>query len=207
MTFGVGDNSNNSNHLLPSEKAPDFKSVAVLNGNFVNCSLSQYKGKFLVLFFYPLDFTFVCPTEIIAFSDRINEFHKRNCEIIGCSTDSEYCHLAWTKLNRKEGGLGLIEFPLLSDKAHSIGEAYGVIKGNSGVSFRGLFIIDDKSVIRHITINDMPIGRSVDEVLRLVDAILFYDANGEVCPANWKKGDKTIKPDVIGSKDYFNSSN
>uniref|UniRef100_A0A7N4NSY0 Peroxiredoxin-1 n=1 Tax=Sarcophilus harrisii TaxID=9305 RepID=A0A7N4NSY0_SARHA len=163
----------------------------------------SHPGKYVVLFFYPLDFTFVCPTEIIAFSDRAEEFKKLNCQVIGASVDSHFCHLAWVNTGKKEGGLGAVNIPLLSDPKRTIAQDYGILKADEGISFRGLFIIDDKGILRQITINDLPVGRSVDETLRLVQAFQFTDKHGEVCPAGWKPGSDTIKPDVRGSKEYF----
>ncbi|XP_063302029.1 peroxiredoxin-2 [Pelobates fuscus] len=183
--------------------APDFHTTAVVNGEFKEVKLSDYKGKYLVLFFYPLDFTFVCPTEIIAFSDHVEEFRKINCEVIAASVDSHFSHLAWTNVPRKEGGLGPMNIPLLSDLKHTISQDYGVLKEDDGVSFRGLFIIDIKGILRQITINDLPVGRSVEETLRLVQAFQFTDTHGEVCPAGWKPGSSTIKPNVKDSKEYF----
>jgi peroxiredoxin 1 len=183
--------------------APDFKATAVVDGSFKDISLKEYKGKYVVLFFYPLDFTFVCPTEIIAFSDRIEEFRQINCEILACSTDSHFSHLAWVNTSRKQGGLGKMNIPLLADKNMEISNKYGVLKDDEGIAFRGLFIIDHHGTLRQITINDLPVGRSVDETLRLVQAFQFTDKHGEVCPANWKPGKKTIYPDVAKSKEYF----
>jgi len=184
--------------------APTFESTAVLpSGEFGTIKLSDYKGKYLIIFFYPMDFTFVCPTEIIAFSDRVEEFKKINCEVLACSTDSQFSHLAWTNTPRKQGGLGQMKIPLLADKAMTISRDYGVLMEEAGISFRGLFIIDDKGTLRQITINDLPVGRSVDETLRLVQAFQFTDKHGEVCPAGWKPGADTIKPDVKDSKEYF----
>jgi len=189
--------------------APDFNGIAVVNGQFKEIKLADYKGKYLVLFFYPLDFTFVCPTEIIAFSDRVQEFRNINCEVIGVSTDSHFTHLAWINTPRKEGGLGNIELPLLADKSMVTSRAYGVLQEESGVSFRGLFIIDGKQNLRQITVNDLPVGRSVDETLRLVQAFQYTDEHGEVCPANWnpKNNSATMVPDTTRSKDYFKSKN
>ncbi|CAM4855493.1 unnamed protein product [Rotaria socialis] len=163
--------------------APAFKATAVIDGNFKEVSLQDYKGKYVVLFFYPLDFTFVCPTEIIAFSDRAEEFRQINCEILACSTDSHFSHLAWVNTNRKQGGLGKMNIPLLADKTMEISIKYGVLKEDE--------------------VNDLPVGRSVDETLRLVQAFQFTDKYGEVCPANWKPGKKTINPDVSKCKEYF----
>ncbi|KAL8178799.1 UNVERIFIED_CONTAM: Peroxiredoxin-1 [Gekko kuhli] len=184
--------------------APDFQATAVMpDGQFKELKLSDYKGKYVVLFFYPLDFTFVCPTEIIAFSDRSEEFRKINCEVIGASVDSHFCHLAWINTPKKQGGLGSMRIPLVSDTKREIAKEYGILKEDEGISYRGLFIIDDKGTLRQITINDLPVGRSVDETLRLVQAFQFTDKHGEVCPAGWQPGSDTIKPDVQKSKEYF----
>lgn len=183
--------------------APDFAGTAVIDGEFKQIKLADYAGKWVVLFFYPLDFTFVCPTEIIAFSDRAAEFRQMNTEVIGASTDSHFSHLAWTNLSRKEGGLGKMNIPLLADKNTKISRQYGVYRDEDGVTLRGLFIIDPKGVLRQITINDLPVGRSVDETLRLVQAFQYVEVHGEVCPANWKPGSATIKPGVVESKEFF----
>lgn len=193
--------------LALTKPAPQFSGTAVVNGEFKQISLSDYKGKYVVFFFYPLDFTFVCPTEIIAFSDRASEFRAINTEVIGCSTDSHFSHLAWINTPRKQGGIGQMDIPLLADKNCEIAKAYGVYKADDGIAFRGLFIIDDKGNLRQVTINDLPVGRSVDETLRLVQAFQFTDKHGEVCPAGWKPGGKSMKPDVKGSKAYFQESN
>jgi len=197
----------NQKAMQPQQPAPEFRGTAVVNGSFKEISLADYKGKYVVLFFYPLDFTFVCPTEIIAFSDRVEEFKKIGCEVIACSTDSHFSHLAWCEKPRKEGGLGEMKIPLLADKSMVISRAYGVLKEDEGISFRGLFVIDDKQVVRQMTINDLPVGRSVDETLRLVQAFQFTDKHGEVCPAGWKPGAATMKPDPEGSKTYFKAEN
>ncbi|XP_020600978.1 peroxiredoxin-1-like isoform X1 [Orbicella faveolata] len=184
--------------------APPFSGTAVNKyGEFMDLKLSDYKGKYLVLFFYPLDFTFVCPTEIIAFSDRVEEFRAINCEVVACSVDSEFSHLAWTNVARKKGGLGQMNIPLLSDITKQISKDYGVLLEDQGVALRGLFVIDDKGILRQITMNDLPVGRSVDEVLRLVQAFQFTDKHGEVCPAGWRPGSDTIVPDSKKSGDYF----
>jgi len=187
--------------------APAFSGTAVVDGQFKDISLSQYHGKYVVLFFYPLDFTFVCPTEIIAFSDRVEEFKNIGCEVIAASCDSHFSHLAWVNTPRKEGGLGSMSIPLLADKSGKIAKSYGVYNEETGIPFRGLFIIDTKGNLRQITVNDLPVGRSVDETLRLVQAFQYTDKHGEVCPAGWKPGQKTMKPDPVGSKDYFKSAN
>jgi len=187
-----------------TKPAPHFEGTAVLpNGDFRTVKLSDFKDKYLVFFFYPLDFTFVCPTEIIAFSDRVEEFKSIGCELLACSVDSEFSHLAWTELPRKKGGLGKMNIPILSDLTKQVSRDYGVLLEDAGVSLRGLFIIDNKGNLRQITVNDLPVGRSVDETLRLVQAFKFTDEHGEVCPAGWKPGSDTMKPDTAGSKEYF----
>lgn len=190
-----------------TKQAPDFRGQAVVDGAFKEISLADYKGRYLVIFFYPLDFTFVCPTEIISFSDRAEEFRSIGCELVAVSTDSEFSHLAWVNTPRKQGGIGKMNIPILADKTHDISRRYGVLKEDEGIAFRGLFIIDDKSNLRQITINDLPVGRSVDETLRLVQAFQFTDKHGEVCPANWKPGKKTMKADTHESKEYFEATN
>lgn len=186
--------------------APSFKTTALVDGKFKEVSLSDYKGKYVILFFYPADFTFVCPTEIIAFSDNIAKFKAINVEVLGASTDSHFVHLAWTNVSRKDGGIGKIDYPLLGDKSGKIATDYGVLTPE-GLPLRGLFVIDDKGILRQITINDFPVGRSVDETLRLLQAFKFVDEHGEVCPANWKPGSLTIKPDTDNSKEYFAKAN
>lgn len=186
-----------------SKPAPHWEGTAVVNGELRDLKLTDYKGKYLVFFFYPLDFTFVCPTEILAFNDRIKEFHKLNTEVVGCSVDSHFSHLAWMNTARKDGGLGPLKIPLLSDLTHKISKDYGVYLEDLGHTLRGLFIIDDKGVLRQITMNDLPVGRSVDETLRLVQAFQYTDKHGEVCPAEWRPGQATIIPDPIKKKDFF----
>uniref|UniRef100_A0A6B2G6K1 thioredoxin-dependent peroxiredoxin n=1 Tax=Myxobolus squamalis TaxID=59785 RepID=A0A6B2G6K1_MYXSQ len=173
--------------------APQFEGEAVLpDGSFKKISLESYKGKYVVLFFYPMDFTLVCPTEIIAFSEQISEFQSCGCEVIAASCDSVYSHLAWTKLPRNAGGLGEMKIPILSDKSLDIARKYNILIENKGISHRGLFIIDKEGILRQIIVNDLPVGRSVDETLRLVQAYQFTDEHGEICPANWKKGEKSL---------------
>lgn len=184
--------------------APNFEATAVsTSGEFETVKLSDYKGKYLVFFFYPLDFTFVCPTEIIAYSDRAEEFKAINCEVLACSVDSQFSHLAWTQLPRNKGGLGKMNIPIVADLTKQISRDYGVLLEDAGVALRGLFIIDDKGILRQITMNDLPVGRSVDETLRLVQAFQFTDKHGEVCPAGWKPGSDTMKPSVKESQEYF----
>ena len=192
---------------LVQQSAPAFKAQAVMpDGTFKEVSLDDYAGKYVMLFFYPLDFTFVCPTEIIAFSDAAAEFEKRGVQLISCSIDSHFTHLAWRNTPRAEGGLGDIQYPMLADLNKQIAEDYGVLLPG-GISLRGLFLIDQKGIVRHALVNDLPLGRSVDEALRLVDALQFFEANGEVCPANWKQGELTIKPSPADSREYFEKAN
>lgn len=193
--------------LRITKPAPQWKTTAVVNGEFKDIALSDFKGKYVVLFFYPLDFTFVCPTEIVAFSDYADDFRKINCEVIAASTDSHFCHLAWINTPRKQGGLGPMNIPILADKNGKIARDYGVLDEDSGVPFRGLFIIDEQQNLRQITINDLPVGRSIEETLRLVQAFQYTDKYGEVCPANWKPGKKTMKPDTKGAQEYFGDAN
>ncbi|KAI5133462.1 Peroxiredoxin-4 [Manis pentadactyla] len=191
----VADHSLHLSKAKISKPAPYWEGTAVINGEFKELKLTDYHGKYLVFFFYPLDFTFVCPTEIIAFGDRIEEFRAINTEVVACSVDSQFTHLAWINTPRRQGGLGPIKFPLLSDLTHQIAKDYGVYLEDSGHTLRGLFIIDDKGILRQITLNDLPVGRSVDETLRLVQAFQYTDKHGEVCPAGWKPGSETIIPE------------
>jgi peroxiredoxin (alkyl hydroperoxide reductase subunit C) len=188
--------------------APDFTATTVMpDGTFSeDFKLSNYLGKWVVFFFYPLDFTFVCPTEIIAFSDAASKFEEINTQVIGCSVDSHFTHLAWTKQARKDGGLGKMNIPLVSDLTKQIAADYGVLL-EAGISLRGLFIIDPKGVLRQITMNDLPVGRSVDETMRLVQAFQYTEAHGEVCPANWQPGSRTMIPDPEKKLDYFTAVN
>jgi peroxiredoxin (alkyl hydroperoxide reductase subunit C) len=183
--------------------APDFKATAVVGEEFKQISLSDYKGKYVLLFFYPLDFTFVCPTEIIAFSDRASEFEKLGCQLLGVSVDSHFSHLAWIKTPRNVGGLGGLNYPLVADLNKNIAKEYGVLVEDGSVALRGLYLIDKAGVLRHMLVNDLPIGRSVDEALRVLEALQYVEKHGEVCPANWKPGAATIKPTVKESKEYF----
>lgn len=187
--------------------APAFKKQAVVNGLFEEVSLEQYKGKWVVLAFIPLAFTFVCPTEIIAYSEAISKFQERDTEVLFASTDSEFSLLAWTNVPRKEGGLGQVNIPLLADTNHTLSRDYGVLVEEEGIALRGIFVIDPEGIVRQITINDTPVGRSVDETLRLVDAFQFTEKYGEVCPANWQKGDATMVADPVKSKEYFEKAN
>ncbi|XP_014212857.1 peroxiredoxin-2 [Copidosoma floridanum] len=194
--------------LQISKPAPDFSGTAVVKGDFKEIKLKDYKGKYVVLFFYPLDFTFVCPTELIAFSEKVQDFEALNTQVIGVSTDSHFSHLAWINTPKKEGGLGGdLGYPLLSDLNQKISMDYKVLIEEQGIALRGLFIIDKDGLLRQITVNDLPVGRSVDETLRLIKAFQFVEKYGEVCPANWQPDSKTIKPNPKDSKEYFNSVN
>lgn len=187
-----------------TQPAVDFTATAVSGNEFTDITLSSYKGKWIVLFFYPLDFTFVCPTELVAFSDKAAEFERLNAQLLAVSVDSHYTHLAWKSTPRQKGGIGDINYPLIADLDKTISSNYGVLL-NEGIALRGLFIIDPQFNIRQITINDLPVGRNVDEVLRLIKAFQYVEEHGEVCPANWNPGEKTMKPDPEGSQEYFNS--
>ncbi|NJK86663.1 MAG: peroxiredoxin [Bacteroidales bacterium] len=201
------------------KNAPKFKAKAVINGCDIveDFSLDQYIGKkYVVLFFYPADFTFVCPTEIIAFQNRIAEFEKRNVAVVGCSTDSEFSHWKWLQTEKNNGGIKGVKFPLVADNSKIIAEHYDVLAGeydfdNDGnsvfhgtpMAYRGLFLIDKQGVVRHQVVNDMPLGRSVDETLRMVDALQFFEENGEVCPADWHRGEKALKPTQEGIAEFL----
>jgi len=186
-------------------KAPKFTAAAVYNDDITEISLEDYRGKYVVVFFYPKDFTYVCPTEIIAFNDRAADFEAVNTQLIAVSTDSPESHLAWTKLSRNKGGLGKMDIPIVADITKLISAKYGVLLENDGVALRGLFIIDTEGTLQQITINNLPIGRSVDETLRLIKALQFNEEHGEVCPANWQPGDKTIQANPKDSHKYFST--
>jgi peroxiredoxin (alkyl hydroperoxide reductase subunit C) len=188
---------------LVTKEAPDFTAQAVMADNSMqDLSLSSYRGKHVILFFYPLDFTFVCPSEILAFNKALEQFKKRNCEIIGVSVDSQFTHFAWKNTPVDNGGIGDIQFPLVADLNKSISQNYGVLISD-GVALRGLFLIDKEGIVRHETINDLPLGRNVDEAIRILDALQFVEEHGEVCPANWKPGDEAMKPTAAGVAEYL----
>jgi alkyl hydroperoxide reductase subunit AhpC len=189
--------------VLVQQPAPDFKAEAVMpNKEFQQVSLSGYKGKYVLLFFWPFDFTFVCPTEIIAFSDRNEEFAKLNVQVLGASIDSKFVHLAWRNMPRTEGGLGEINYPMIADVNKEIARAYDTLLPG-GMALRGLFLIDRNGIVRHQVVNDLPLGRSVDEAVRMVKALQHFEANGEVCPANWQEGKRSIKATPSESKKFF----
>ena len=189
---------------LVTQEAPDFTAQAVLPDNsFAELTLSKYRGKYVVLFFYPLDFTFVCPSEILAFNKRVAEFKEKNCEVIGISVDSRFTHLAWKNTAIEDGGIGQVQYPLVEDLTKKIAADYGILLPG-GVALRGLFLIDTKGVVRHSVINDLPLGRSVGEALRMLDALQFVETHGgEVCPANWQEGAESMKASKAGVADYL----
>lgn len=205
--------------VLVGKPAPKFSAKAVINGNQIveNFSLGQFIGKkFVIFYFYPADFTFVCPTEILAFQDALKEFENRDTVVIGCSVDSEFSHWKWLQTEQRDGGIKGVNYPLVSDFSKTISENFDVLAGNyeydddghasfagSPVAYRGLFLIDKKGVVRHQVVNDLPLGRSVDEAIRIVDALQYFEENGEVCPANWKKGQKAMKATQAGVADYL----
>jgi peroxiredoxin (alkyl hydroperoxide reductase subunit C) len=190
--------------VLVGKQAPDFSAQAVMpDGSFQEVKLSDYKGKYVVLFFYPLDFTFVCPSEIIAFHNHVGEFKSRNCEVLGVSVDSHFTHAAWRNTPVDNGGIGAIDYPLIADLTKSIAADYDVLTGNGAVAFRGLFLVDTNGMVRHQIVNDLPLGRNVEEAIRMVDALQFHEQHGEVCPANWKKGKAGMKANAEGVASYL----
>ena len=188
---------------LVTQEAPDFTAQAVMGDNtFEELKLSSYKGKYVVLFFYPLDFTFVCPSEIIAFDKELKKFRDKNAEVVGVSVDSHFTHLAWKNTPRDQGGIGEIGYPLVADLNKNISREYGVLSGES-VALRGLFLIDKEGVVRHALVNDLGLGRSVEEALRMLDALQYTEEHGEVCPANWHEGEEAMKPTAEGVASYL----
>ncbi len=189
---------------LVTKPAPDFKATAVMGDNsFEEISLSQYRGKYTILFFYPLDFTFVCPTEIIAFDKHLEEFEKLNCQVIGASIDSQFSHWAWKNTPVDHGGIGAIRYPLVADITKQISRDYGVLLEDAGVALRGLFLIDKEGIVRHQVINDLGLGRSVTEALRVLKALQHLETYGEVCPADWHEGEEAMKPTAEGVAHYL----
>ena len=188
---------------LVTKQAPDFTAQAVLPDNsFADLTLSSYRGKYVVLFFYPLDFTFVCPSEIIAFDKAVEQFEAKNAQVLGVSVDSHFTHLAWKNTPPDQGGIGQVKYPLVADLSKKIAKKYGVLFGKE-VALRGLFLIDTEGVVRHALVNDLPLGRSVDEALRILDALQFHEEHGEVCPANWRQGEEAMKPTAEGVAKYL----
>ena len=193
------------NCTLVTQEAPDFVADAVMPDNtFGTIKLSSYRGKYVILFFYPLDFTFVCPSEILAFDKRLPDFKSKNCEVVAVSVDSKFTHLAWKRTPVENGGIGDVGYPMVSDLQKEISKKYGVLFEKAGVALRGLFLIDTKGIVRHAVINDLPLGRSVNEALRMVDALQFVETHGDqVCPANWQEGDEAMKPTAEGVASYL----
>ena len=190
--------------VLTGRQAPDFKADAVINGEIKEgVSLSDYKGKYKILFFYPLDFTFVCPTELHAFQDKLGEFEKRNAQVIGVSVDSKFSHLAWVNTPKKVGGIEGVTYPLISDLNKTISADYDVLVEGAGIAYRGLFLIDKEGVVQHQVVNNLGLGRSVEETLRVLDALQYSEKHGEVCPADWHAGDGGMKPSDDGLKEWF----
>lgn len=192
---------------LVGKQAPDFKEKAVIGKKIVDdFSLMHYRGKYVVLFFYPLDFTFVCPTELHAFQEALEEFEKRQTQVIGCSVDSAYSHYAWLSTPKSKGGIEGVDYPIIADINKKIAEDYGVLVPGEGVAYRGLFLIDKEGVVRHQLVNDLPLGRSVAEILRTIDALQHFEQHGEVCPANWSVGKQTMKPNQESLEQYCSAN-
>lgn len=193
--------------VLVGKTAPDFKAKAVVNGQIDDeFSLVKYRGKNIVFFFYPLDFTFVCPTELHAFQEKLSEFEKWNAQVIGCSIDSHFSHFAWLGTPKNKGGIQGITFPIVSDINKEISKAYDVLNLTEGIAYRGLFLIDKLGIVRHQVVNDFHLGRSVDDALRILAAQDYFEKHGEVCPANWQQGKKGLKPTQSGVEQYFTHS-
>jgi peroxiredoxin (alkyl hydroperoxide reductase subunit C) len=191
---------------LVGKKAPDFTATAVIKNKFEeNFSLEQFLGKYVIFFFYPLDFTFVCPTELHAFQEKLQEFKNKNAEVIACSIDSQYSHFAWLNMPKEKGGIKGVEYPIIADITKDISKSFGVLKEDEGVALRGLFLIDKNGIVRHELINDLFLGRSIDEALRVLDGLICFETQGEVCPANWNKSKKAMNPTAEGVVDYFSS--
>lgn len=190
--------------LLIGKQAPSFTAKAVQGKEIVDgFSLQNFLGQYVIFFFYPLDFTFVCPTELHAFQEELPKFKPRNAQVVGCSVDSEFSHVRWLSTPKTQGGIEGVEYPIVSDLNQKIARDYGVLHEGNGFAYRGLFLIDRQGIIRHLLINDFPIGRSVDEALRILDALISFERHGEVCPANWNIGKKTMQPDTAGLLNYF----
>lgn len=190
--------------VLVTQPAPDFKATAIMPDNSFkeDFQLSDYSGQYVLLFFYPLDFTFVCPSEILAFNKAVEEFSANNCQLVGISIDSAYSHFAWKNTKVEEGGIGNIQYPLVADLDKSISKAYDVLL-DAGIALRGLFLIDKEGIVRHQVVNDLPLGRNVSEALRILHALQFTEEHGEVCPANWNKGEDAMKPTAEGVAEYL----
>jgi peroxiredoxin (alkyl hydroperoxide reductase subunit C) len=193
---------------LVNKPAPDFTATAVMPDNSFNesFSLAEMKGKYVCLFFYPLDFTFVCPSEIIAFDTKLEEFKRRNCEVVGVSVDSHFTHLAWKNTPVEKGGIGNVQYPLVADLKKQISQSFGVLFQDAGIAFRGLFLIDKEGVVQHALVNNLPLGRNVDEAIRMLSALQYHEEHGEVCPANWREGEKAMTPTAEGVASYLSET-
>lgn len=192
--------------VLVGKLAPDFKAKAVVRGHeIVELTMKEMKGQYVIFFFYPLDFTFVCPTELHAFQDRLEDFESRNAQVVACSVDSFHSHYAWLQIPKDKGGVKGITYPIVSDINKKIAKDYDVLNEQEGIAYRGLFLINREGIVHHQIVNDLPLGRSVDEALRMLDALIFFEKNGEVCPANWQEGKKSLKPTREGIEHYFTS--
>ena len=193
---------------LVTKPAPDFTATAVMPDNSMKADfkLSDYRGKYVILFFYPLDFTFVCPSEILAFDRALAAFKEKNCEIIGVSIDSQFSHWAWKNTPVNQGGIGNIQYPLVADLDKNISRNYEVLL-DAGIALRGTFLIDKEGVVRHAVVNDLPLGRNIDDALRMVDALQFHEKHGDVCPANWQKGKEAMTPTAEGVASYLSKHN
>ncbi|WP_348663413.1 peroxiredoxin [Chlamydia vaughanii] len=189
--------------LFIGKPAPDFVAQAVVDGEIKDISLTDYRGKYVILFFYPKDFTYVCPTELHAFQHALEEFKNCGAEVIGCSVDDLDTHKRWLDTDKKAGGIKGITYPLISDTNRELSELYGVLDSVSGLSFRGSFLIDRDGIVRHLVVNDLPLGRSIDEEIRVLEALIFFENHGLVCPANWQQGEKAMAPTEEGLKEYF----
>ena len=190
--------------VLVGKEAPDFSADAVVNGDFKdNFRLSDHRGRYVLMFFYPLDFTFVCPTELHAFQERLDLFKRLNTEVIGISIDSKFSHHAWLNTPKNEGGIQGVVYPLVSDIKKEIAKDYDVLVNEAGVALRGTFLIDKEGIVRHQVVNDLPLGRNVDEAIRMVHALQHYEQHGEVCPADWQQGNKSFQPNHEGLREYF----
>ena len=187
---------------LVGKKAPDFQAKAASSEQFEDIELSQYHGQYVLLFFYPLDFTFVCPTELLAFQDKLSEFEKLNTELLGCSIDSHFVHRAWLNTPIEQGGIQGVKYKLISDVGGKIASAYGILN-SEGIAYRGWFLINKRGIVCHTLVNDLPLGRNVDEALRMIEALQYFEQEGEVCPANWNKGQSGLKPTNEGVSKYL----
>ena len=193
--------------ILVGRKAPEFTAKAVVQGQIVDTfSLSQYRGKYVIFFFYPLDFTFVCPTELHAFQEAHLQFEERGAQVVGCSVDSAYSHLAWQNVDKTKGGIQGVHYPLVSDLNKTICRDYDVLVPGDGIAYRALFLIDKEGVVRHQLVNDLPLGRSIEEAIRMLDALIFFEKHGEVCPANWQQGKRGMKATTVGLQEYVTAT-